>query len=91
MPSKAMPSDIWENVKRDANRPPHHRRNSYVDNQILLEVARLVSVQSKLLVVVAGAMLVGLVVLGLQLRAISADLKAIAAMTAEVLRRTPER
>lgn len=62
-----------------------------MDNQILLEVARLVSVQSKLLVVVAGAMLVGLVVLGLQLRAISADLKAIAAMTAEVLRRTPER
>jgi hypothetical protein len=62
-----------------------------VDNQILLEVARLVSVQSQLLVVVAGAMLVGLVVLGLQLRAISADLKAIAAMTAEVLRRAPER
>jgi hypothetical protein len=62
-----------------------------VDNQILLEVARLVSVQSQWLVVVAGAMLVGLVVLGLQLRAISADLKAIAAMTAEVLRRTPER
>ena len=59
-----------------------------MDTQMLLEVARLVSVQSKLLVVMAGAMLVGLVVLGLQLRAVSADLKAIAAMTAEVLRRT---
>jgi hypothetical protein len=61
-----------------------------VDNQILLEVTRLVSLQSKLLVVMAGAMVVGLVMLGLQLRAVSADLKAIAAMTAEVLRRTPE-
>ena len=61
-----------------------------MDNQILLEVTRLVSLQSKQLVVIAGAMVVGLVVLGLQLRAVSADLKAIAAMTAEVLRRTPE-
>jgi hypothetical protein len=62
-----------------------------VDNQILLEVTRLVSLQSKLLVVMAAAMVRGLVVLGLQLRAVSAALKAIAAMTAEVLRRTPER
>jgi hypothetical protein len=52
------------------------------DNQILLEVARLVSWQSRLLVAMAGMMLTGLVVLGFQLR-------AIAAMTAEVLRRTP--
>ena len=56
-----------------------------MDNQILLEVARLVSLQSKLLVVVAAAMVMGLVVLGLQLRTVSADLKAIAAMPAEVL------
>jgi hypothetical protein len=65
-------------------------RSTCVDNQILLEVTRFVSLQSKLLVVMAGAMVVGLVVLGLQLRAVSADLKAIAAVTAEVLRRTPE-
>jgi hypothetical protein len=59
------------------------------DNQILLEVARLVSWQSRLLVAMAGMMLTGLVVLGFQLWAIAADAKAIAAMTAEVLRRTP--
>jgi hypothetical protein len=87
MPGKVMPSDTWENVKRDAK----CFRRKHVDNQMLLEVARLVSLQSKLLVVMAGAMVVGLVVLGLQLRAVSADLKAIAAMSAEALRRTPER
>ena len=62
-----------------------------MDNQMLLEVAHLVSLQSTLLVMMAGVMVVGLVMLGLQLRAVSADLKAIAAMSAEVLRRIPER
>jgi hypothetical protein len=33
----------------------------------------------------------GLVLIGLQVRGVSADCKAIAAMTAEVLRRTPAR
>jgi hypothetical protein len=60
-----------------------------MDNQILLEVARLVSWQSWLLVAMSGFMLSGLVVLGFQLRAMSADTKAIAVLTAEVLRRTP--
>ena len=73
-----------------------------MDNQILLEVARLVSVQSKLLVIMAGAMLVGLVVLGWEIYAVSQALRGItaslegnaralhdiASMTAEVLRRT---
>jgi hypothetical protein len=69
-----------------------------MDNQMLLEVARLVSLQSTLLFVMAGTMLVGLIVLGWELYAIAkglrglgASLEAIAAMTAEVLRRTPER
>lgn len=62
-----------------------------MDNQIVLELARLVSIHSTLLVAIAGTLILGLVVLGFLLRAISADLKAIAQVTAEVLRRTPER
>ena len=69
-----------------------------MDNQILLEVGHLVrevmylsSLQTTVLIGLAGAWLIGLVILGFQLRAVSADLKAIAAMTAEVLRRTPGR
>jgi hypothetical protein len=49
------------------------------------------SLQTTVLIGLAGAWLIGLVILGFQLRAVSADLKAIAAMTAEVLRRTPGR
>ena len=67
-----------------------------VGDQMLFEVARLVSVQSKLLSVMAGTMLIGLVVLGWELYAISqglrrlgTSLESIAAMSAEVLRRTP--
>jgi hypothetical protein len=69
-----------------------------MDNQILLEVARLVSVTSKLMAAMAMMMLIGLVVLGWELWGITVNLRAsnetlerVAQMTAEVLRRTPER
>jgi hypothetical protein len=63
-----------------------HIKEKTMENRLLVEVAHLVSYQSTLLVVMIVFMVTGLVVLGLQLRAVSADLKAIAAMTAEVLR-----
>ena len=62
-----------------------------MDNQSLVEITRIVSLHSKLLVIMDGAMVVRLVVLGLQLCAVSADLKAIVAMSAARLRRTLER
>jgi hypothetical protein len=76
-----------------------------MDHQILLEIARLVSRQSTLLLALTGMLLVGLIVLGLQLYAIMRGLQGIAGsvqgvatsteriaqMTTEVLRRLPER
>jgi hypothetical protein len=67
-----------------------------MDNQMLLEMARLVSRQSTLLLALTGMLLVGLSVLGAELYAIMRGLQGIATsvqtvaqMTAEVLRRTP--
>ena len=69
-----------------------------MDQPILLEIARLVSRQSALLLAMTGMLLVGLVVLGLELYAImrglqgiAASVQAVAQMTTEVLRRLPER
>lgn len=61
-----------------------------MDSQILLEVAHLVSLHSTLLIINTAAVVVGLGFLGWQVRAVSADLRAIATLTAEVLRRVPE-
>jgi hypothetical protein len=47
------------------------------DNQILLEVARLVSRQSLLLVAMAGMMLMGLILLSFQLRLIAVDIRSL--------------
>ena len=55
------------------------------------DVARLVTVHTYLLLVALVVMVVGVTIMVLQLRMVSADCKAIAAMTADVLRRTPER
>lgn len=60
-------------------------------DQIIRELATLISRQSSLLYLIAGFLILGLLVLGLQLRAISADRKAIAALTAEALYRLPPR
>ena len=67
-----------------------------MDQQMLLEMARLVSRQSTLLLTITGMMLVGLVVLGVELYAImralqgiATSVQAVAQMTTEVLRRTP--
>jgi hypothetical protein len=67
-----------------------------MDNQMLLEMARLVSRQSTLLLTFTGMMLVGLVILGVELYAImrglqgiATSVQAVAQMTTEVLRRTP--
>lgn len=68
-----------------------------MDNQILLDIARLVSLQSAMLLALVGITLVGLVLLGAELYAIMRGLQGIATsvqavtqMTAEVLRRTPD-
>ena len=50
-------------------------------------LAYFAKLQTSLLLGLFSMLLIGFVVLGLQLRAVSADLKAIAAMTAEALRR----
>jgi hypothetical protein len=67
-----------------------------MDNQMLLDMARLVSRQSTLLLALSGMMLVGMVVLGVELYAImrglqgiATSVQAVAQLTAEVLRRTP--
>jgi hypothetical protein len=69
-----------------------------MDNQLLLEMARLVSRQSTLLLALTGMMLVGLIILGVELYAVmrglqgvATSVQAVALMTTEVLRRTPER
>jgi hypothetical protein len=69
-----------------------------MDPQISLEIARLVSRHSTLLLTLTGMMLVGLVLLGLELYAImrglqgvATSVQAVAQMTTEVLRRLPER
>jgi len=69
-----------------------------MDQQMLLELAKLVTRQSTLLLAMTGMLLVGLVVLGLELYAImrglqgiAASVQAVAHMTTEVLRRIPER
>jgi methyl-accepting chemotaxis protein len=50
-----------------------------MDQQILLEIARLVSRQSTLLLAMTGMMLVGLVVMGMELYAIMRGLQDVAA------------
>jgi len=67
-----------------------------MDQQMLLEMARLVSRQSTLLLAITAMLLVGLLVLGAELYAIMRGLQgiaisvqAVAQMTTEVLRRTP--
>jgi hypothetical protein len=69
-----------------------------MDNQLLLEMACLVSRQSTLLLALTGMMLVGLIILGVELYAVmrglqgvATSVQAVALMTTEVLRRTPER
>ena len=76
-----------------------------MDQQTLLEIARLVSRQSTLLFAMTGLLLVGLVVLGvtfyatmrvlqgiaLSEQAVAISVERIALMTTEVLRRVPER
>jgi len=67
-----------------------------MDQQMLLEMARLVSRQSTLLLAITAMLLVGLLVLGAELYAImrglqgiATSVQAVAQMTTEVLRRTP--
>lgn len=69
-----------------------------MDNQMLSDVAHLVSGQTTLLGIIAGVLIVGLLGLGWQLYAtakalqgIAASLEAIATLTAEVLRQMPKR
>lgn len=69
-----------------------------MDQQMLLEIARLVSRQSVLLLAMTSLLLVGLIVLGVELYAImrglqgvATSVQAVAQMTTEVLRRLPER
>jgi uncharacterized protein (DUF1786 family) len=69
-----------------------------MDQQILVEIARLVSRQSALLVVMAVAMVLGGGVLGWEiygahkaLQGVAASVERVAALTAEALRRLPER
>jgi hypothetical protein len=67
-----------------------------MDNQMLLDMARLVSRQSTFLLALTGMMLLRLLVLGVELYAIirglqgvATSVQTVAQMTAEVLRRTP--
>jgi hypothetical protein len=67
-----------------------------MDNQMLLEMARLASHQSTLLLAAVGMLLLGLALLGVELYAImrglqgiATSVQAVAQMTTEVLRRTP--
>jgi hypothetical protein len=67
-----------------------------MDQQMLLEMARLVSRQSTLLLAITGLLLVGLIILGAEfyaimrgLQGVATSVQAVAQMATEVLRRTP--
>jgi hypothetical protein len=62
-----------------------------MDNQTALAILNLLSLTSKLVATIAITLVIGLVVLGWELWGITRALHQIAQMTAEVLRRTPER
>jgi hypothetical protein len=74
-----------------------------MDQQMLLDIARMVSWQSTLVVIMSGTLLAGLIIMGWELYGVHKALQGVAAsvegvaasvermaqMTAEVLRRTP--
>jgi hypothetical protein len=61
-----------------------------MDQQMLLDMARLVSRQSTLLLALSGMMLVGMVVLGVELYAIMRGLQGIATSVQAVAQMTTE-
>ena len=62
-----------------------------MDNQMLLEMARLASHQSTLLLAAVGMLLLGVELYAIMrsLQGIATSVQAVAQMTTEVLRRTP--